>query len=46
MPIVYSKTDVGQREIRERTQNLSRPARTMLVLADGTRTQEQLLQMV
>lgn len=42
----YSKTEAGQREIRERSVTLARPARTLLVLADGTRSAEQLLQMV
>jgi len=46
MATVFSKTEAGQREIRERSLGLSRPARTVLVLADGSRTQEQLLQMV
>jgi hypothetical protein len=46
MATVFSKTEAGQREIRERTIGLSRPSRTLLVLADGTRSEEQLLQMV
>jgi len=46
MAIVFSKTEAGQREIRERQLGLARPARTLLVLADGTRSEEQLLLMV
>lgn len=41
-----SKTEAGQREIRERSANLAGPARMLLVLADGVRTRGQLLQMV
>ena len=41
-----SKTEAGQREIRERSANLAGPARTLLVLADGVRTRVQLLQLV
>ena len=46
MAIVYAKTAAGQAEIRARSQVLQRQARTLLVLADGTRTREQLLKMV
>lgn len=40
------KTPAGQQEMRARTLALARPARTLLVLADGTRSGEQLLGMV
>lgn len=40
------KTDAGHQEIRARVMSLSRPARTLLVLADGGRDAEQLLAMV
>lgn len=40
------KTPAGQQEMRARTLALARPARTLLVLADGTRSGEQLLTMV
>jgi hypothetical protein len=40
------KTEAGQREIRDRGVDLARSARTVLVLADGTRNREQLLAMV
>lgn len=40
------KTDAGHQEIRARVMSLSRPARTLLVLADGARDAEQLLAMV
>jgi hypothetical protein len=43
---VFAKTEAGQTEIRERKHALQRHARTLLVLADGTRTGEQLLGMV
>jgi hypothetical protein len=41
-----SKTPAGHHEIRARTLSLARPARTLLVLADGSRSREQLLKMV
>jgi len=41
-----SKTPAGHREIKARTLSLARPARTLLVLADGSRGREQLLKMV
>jgi len=41
-----SKTPAGHHEIRARTLSLARPARTLLVLADGSRGREQLLKMV
>jgi hypothetical protein len=43
---IYAKTELGQNEIRERAHALQRHSRTLLVLADGTRTGEQLLGMV
>ena len=46
MAIIYAKTDAGQAEIRQRSQALARQARTLLVLADGSRSDEQLLGMV
>jgi hypothetical protein len=42
----FAKTDAGQREIRERQHALPRGARLMLVLADGTRSDADLLEMV
>lgn len=41
-----SKTPAGHHEIRARSLSLARPARTLLVLADGSRGREQLLKMV
>lgn len=41
-----SKTPAGHHEIRARSLSLARPARTLLVLADGSRSREQLLKMV
>lgn len=41
-----AKTAAGQVEIGARALPLARPARTMLVLADGSRSREQLLKMV
>lgn len=46
MASVYAKTEAGQAEIRDRARTLPRQARTLLVLADGARTAEQLLSMV
>jgi hypothetical protein len=46
MNALLSKTDAGHHEIRARGMALSRPARTLLVLADGARDAEQLLGMV
>ena len=40
------KTEAGHQEIRARVMTLTRPARTMLVLADGARDAGQLLAMV
>lgn len=46
MPSVLAKTEAGSAEIRERSHALTRQARTLLLLADGTRSAEQLLGMV
>ena len=46
MASVYVKTEAGSAEIRERKHALSRPARTLLLLADGSRGADQLLTMV
>lgn len=46
MSIVYVKTAAGQLQIRERSLALARPARTMLVLVDGTRSRDQVTAMV
>jgi len=46
MANVFTKTEAGQREMRERGVDLPRTARTLLVLADGARTSDQLLAMV
>lgn len=46
MTAVLAKTEVGQQEIRARALTLSRTARTLLVLADGSRSGVQLLEMV
>ncbi len=46
MAAIYTKTELGQNEIRDRAHALQRHSRTLLVLVDGTRTGEQLLGMV
>ncbi len=46
MTALLAKTDAGHAEIRARALALSRPARTLLVLADGSRSGAQLLEMV
>ena len=46
MASVYIKTEAGHAAIRDRSRSLPRQARTLLVLADGTRTGEQLLGML
>ena len=46
MAAVYVKTEAGQSELRDRLLNMPRSARTLLVLVDGTRSGEQLLEMV
>jgi hypothetical protein len=40
------KTEAGQRELRERAVDLPRSARTLLVLVDGVRSTDDLLEMV
>jgi len=46
MATILIKTEAGQRELRDRAIDLPRSARTLLVLADGTRNSDQLLEMV
>lgn len=46
MAIIFAKTVAGQQEIGKRAHALPRLARTLLVLVDGHRSDEQLLQMV
>lgn len=46
MAKAFSKTAAGQHEIKARALALARPARTLLVLADGLRSREQLLKLV
>ncbi len=46
MPSALAKTEAGSAEIRDRSHALPRHARTLLVLADGTRSADQLLAMV
>ena len=46
MPTILIKTEAGQREIRDRAIDLPRSARTLLVLVDGVRHTDQLLEMV
>lgn len=46
MVSILHKTDVGQQELRGRSHNLSRHARTLLLLADGSRDERQLLALV
>lgn len=46
MASIFTKTDAGQNEIRERAHALQRHSRTLLVLVDGSKTAEQLLGMV
>jgi hypothetical protein len=40
------KTEAGQRELRDRGVDLPRSARTLLVLVDGVRSTDELLEMV
>ena len=40
------KTEAGQRELRDRAVDLPRSARTLLVLVDGVRSTDELLEMV
>jgi len=42
----FAKTEAGQREIRQKTLELSRAARTVLLLSDGSRSSDELLSMV
>ncbi len=42
----FAKTEAGQQEIRQKTLELSRPARTLLLLCDGSRDSDELLAMV
>ena len=44
--VLVTKTLAGRRELQERAFALNRTSRTLLVLADGVRTQEELLQFV
>lgn len=46
MANILIKTDAGQREIRDRAIDLPRSARTLLVLVDGARSSDELLEMV
>ena len=39
---VYRKTDLGVAEVKERKHKLNPRVRTMLILIDGTHTEEQL----
>lgn len=42
----YAKTDAGREEIRARAHALSRPARNLLLIIDGSRSGAEWLQMV
>lgn len=42
----YQKTDLGRDEIRARQHELSRPARTLLLIIDGSKTGDEWLGMV
>jgi hypothetical protein len=44
--VLITKTAAGKLELQERTIALKRSSRTLLVLADGLRTQDELLQLV
>src|SRR5262245_10201272 len=46
MPSILTKTDAGQRELKDRAVELPRSARTLLVLVDGARNSDELLSMV
>lgn len=46
MTLRYQKTDAGRAEIRARGVDLSRPARNLLLIIDGTRTGDEWLAMV
>jgi hypothetical protein len=42
----YGKTDLGRREIRERAHSLSRTARTLLLILDGSRSGDEWVALV
>jgi hypothetical protein len=46
MPSILTKTEAGQRELKDRAVDLPRSARTLLVLVDGARNSDELLTMV
>ena len=46
MAIRYQKTDAGRDEIRARAHDLSRPARTLLLIIDASKTGDEWLAMV
>ncbi|HTP71855.1 MAG TPA: hypothetical protein VML58_06510 [Burkholderiaceae bacterium] len=46
MANILTKTEAGQRELRDRAVELPRSARTLLVLVDGVRNSDELLTMV
>lgn len=46
MGLRYQKTDAGRDEIRARKLDLSRPARTLLLIVDATKSPDEWLQMV
>lgn len=46
MTLRYQKSDAGRAEIRARGVDLSRPARNLLLIIDGTRTGDEWLAMV
>jgi len=46
MAVHYQKTDAGREEIRARKLELSRPARTLLLIIDGTKSGDEWLAMV
>jgi len=43
---ILTKTEAGQRELKDRAVDLPRSARTLLVLVDGARNSDELLTMV
>jgi hypothetical protein len=46
LSIRYQKTDAGREEIRARRLDLPRPARTLLLVIDGTRTGDEWVGMI
>ena len=46
MADAYAKTDAGRREIRERAQSLSRPARNLLLIIDASKPGDTWLKLV